>query len=56
MLFSREFITPINSFFIYRSGDDQWQDAIYRHRLEPSKNIILIVIDENTVNTLQAQG
>lgn len=52
LLFFRDFITPINFFFTYQTGQGKWQDAIYEHTLSPWKNIIVVEIDEKTINAL----
>lgn len=53
---------PINAYFIYQSSDtrDQnytkiWQDNIYTHSLAPSSDIVLVTIDDDSINTLQTQ-
>jgi hypothetical protein len=56
MIFSRDFTNSINGFFIYRSGTGMWQDTIYTHTLKPSSDIVIINIDERTLNELQANG
>jgi len=53
-LFSEEFSNSINSFFIYRSGSGVWQDKIYKPSLSPSSSIVLITIDDATLNQIQA--
>lgn len=56
MIFSRDFTNSINGFFIYRSGTGIWQDTIYEHTLRASDDIVIINIDERTLNELQANG
>ena len=46
----------MNGFFIYRTGNNIWQDTIYTHTLKASDNIILVNIDEQSINSLQANG
>ncbi|NRH20884.1 adenylate/guanylate cyclase domain-containing protein [Candidatus Gracilibacteria bacterium] len=46
----------MNGFFIYRTGNNIWQDTIYTHTLKTSDNIILVNIDEQSINSLQANG
>jgi class 3 adenylate cyclase/CHASE2 domain-containing sensor protein len=53
-LFSEEFSKSINSFFIYRSGSGVWQDTVYKPWLSPSRSIVLITIDDATLNQIQA--
>lgn len=56
LLFS-DFLVPMNYFLIYRTGAGAtFQDTIYTHSLEPSKNIVVVEIDEHTINTLQAKN
>ena len=55
-LFSREFSSAINSFFVYRTSGGIWQDTIYQHKLTPSKDIVIVKIDDASLNTLQAEG
>jgi CHASE2 domain-containing sensor protein len=33
-----------------------WQDYFYRHTLAPSEDIVIIKIDEKTLNELQAKN
>jgi CHASE2 domain-containing sensor protein len=33
-----------------------WQDYFYRHTLAPSEDIVIIKIDEKTLNETQSQG
>ena len=54
LLFSKDFKNSINGFFIYRTWNDSWQDTIYAHTLKPSKDIIIIKIDEKTLNNFQS--
>ncbi len=60
VILGRDFLMPINSFFTYRTGIDPhfereyWQDAIYKHSLQPKTKITLITIDEKTFNTYQS--
>lgn len=49
-----DFLVPINYFFTYRTGNDAPQDIIYAHKSEPSKNIVMIEIDEKTINELMS--
>lgn len=56
MIFSAEFSSSINGFFVYRTTSGVWQDSIYQHHLTPSSDIAIIAIDERTINTLQATG
>jgi len=53
-LFARDFHFLLNSFFIYRSGDGAWQDMLYTPHLSPSEDIVLVLVDEESVNALQA--
>lgn len=56
--FASDFFVPINYFFIYRTGqisetninERAWQDKIYKHTFTPSKNIVVVTIDEKTMN------
>lgn len=48
----KDFIAPINYFFTYQTGNNNWQDYIHEHNLEPGKNIVIVEIDEKTINTL----
>lgn len=54
MLFSGDFNSSINGFFLYRTGSGTWQDYFHRHRLAPSKDIVIIKIDEKSLNAIQA--
>lgn len=56
LVFSRDFNFLINSFFIYRSGSGTWQDQIYTPHLAPSEDIVLVLIDEASINDLQANN
>jgi class 3 adenylate cyclase len=56
VLFSRDFTNAINGLFIYRTTGGIWQDYIYKHDLTPSKDIIIINIDDRTLNETQATG
>jgi hypothetical protein len=61
MMFSGEFSSAIDGFFVYRTGTGVtgtavWQDTIYSHTLTPSDQIVLITIDEATLNTFQSQS
>jgi CHASE2 domain-containing sensor protein len=38
------------------TGEPVWQDSIYTHTLTPSTDIVIIAIDEQTLNTLQSQS
>lgn len=67
LLLGRDFLFPINGYFIYRTGDVTeyhgeeekthtiWQDNIYRHTLTPSENIVLVTIDDASINALQVR-
>lgn len=55
LIFSGEFSNAINGFFVYRTGNGVWQDYFYQHKLRPSSDIVLITIDDNTINKLQAK-
>lgn len=56
--FLKNFLIPANYALIYRTGEQtqnqeskkSWQDYIYKHTFEPSKNIVVITIDEKTLN------
>lgn len=67
LLFSKDFQTSLNYFFIYRSGcvskEDFWKldrhwdcfDRIYKHhKVAPSDQIVMVEVDEKTINQLQA--
>jgi CHASE2 domain-containing sensor protein len=55
-LFSRDFTNAINGLFIYRTTGGIWQDYIYKHDLTPSSDIVIINIDDRTLNEIQATG
>lgn len=54
MLFSRDFSSSLNGFFVYRTTGGVWQDYFHTHDLRPSSNIVIVAIDDRTLNTLQA--
>jgi class 3 adenylate cyclase/CHASE2 domain-containing sensor protein len=54
LLFS-EFNNPINGFFIYRTGSNQWQDNLYKHTIIPENDIAVIKIDNESLDALQAK-
>lgn len=60
VVMGRDFLMPVNYFFTYRTGVDPssgtkyWQDSIYKHSISPKSNIVLITIDEKTLNTYQS--
>lgn len=57
LILGDEFTHSLGGFFIYRTGGGVWQDNIYTHSLVPSTDKIVIVkIDEKTLNELQAKG
>lgn len=54
---TRDFLSPLNYFFTYRTGKSAvWQDAIYTHKTEPWKNIVVVEIDEETINAIQSES
>ncbi len=55
-VFGKEFTHALSGFFVYRTGGDVWQDKIYRHTLTPSDDIVIVKIDEKTLNSFQAQS
>lgn len=55
-LFDDEFTNSINGFFVYRTGHGIWQDYLHRHALVPSQDIVIIKIDEKSLNELQAKN
>ena len=50
-VFGKEFTHALSGFFVYRTGGDVWQDKIYRHTLTPSDDIVIVKIDEKTLNS-----
>ena len=53
----RDFIAPINYFFTYRTtAGAEIQDFIYKPTLAPSDNIVIVEIDETTLNNLNSQS
>ncbi len=53
----KEYTNIFNGTFIYRTGENAWQDKIYAHTLRPSKKDIAIIrIDNESLNALQAKG
>ena len=54
-LFGPTFSTPITHFFVYRENIP-FLNWIYEYDLEPSKDIVLVTIDDETLNTLQAKS
>jgi hypothetical protein len=54
MLFSRDFSSSLNGFFVYRTTGGAWQDYFHTHDLRPSSDIAIIAIDDHTINTLQS--
>lgn len=48
------FFTSATHYFIYR--DDSFQNLLWKHDFTPSKNIVLIGIDDASLNAFQAQG
>lgn len=55
-LSSDENMSSLNGLFIYRTGNGTWQDTIHKHNLKPSDDIVIIKIDEKTINTIQSSG
>lgn len=57
-LFTSEFTNAINGLFIYRTTGWIWQDAIYRHTLNPNKTqkIQIVAIDDATLDYFQSQN
>lgn len=55
-IFGTEFTHSLDGFFTYRTGNGVWQDRIYRHTLAPSQDIVIVKIDEKTLNNLQSQS
>ncbi len=53
-IFGSDFFVPITHFFVYREAS--FQNFIYRYHWNPSKDIVLIKIDETSLNALQANG
>lgn len=54
-LFS-DFLTPINYFFTYRTQINATsQDLIYKHKSQASNNIVIVEIDEKTLNHYNSQ-
>lgn len=45
-----------NEIFIYRTGNNAWQDTIYKHSLAPSNDIAIIRIDDTTLNKFRAKA
>lgn len=56
MSVSSDFSNSVNGLFIYRTGNNIWQDALYKHHLKVSDDIVIIRIDEKTLNTIQSSG
>jgi CHASE2 domain-containing sensor protein len=50
-----DFLTPITHFFVYREGH-ALLDRIYSYTFKPSRDIVLVTIDDSTLNDLQAQS
>lgn len=52
-----DFFVPINNFLIYRTGTEEkdmpWQDYIYKHKSYTSDNIIMIHVDQNSINAIE---
>jgi hypothetical protein len=54
ILFSRDFSSALNGFFVYRTTGGVWQDYFHTHDLHPSSDIVIIAIDDTTINSLQS--
>jgi class 3 adenylate cyclase/CHASE2 domain-containing sensor protein len=52
----KEYTNIFNGTFIYRTGEDAWQDRLYTHTLRPSSDIAIIRIDNESLNAMQAKG
>ncbi len=53
----KDFLPKINYFFTYQTGkqtngENTLQDFIYKHNLAPGKNIVIVEIDEETIDSL----
>lgn len=55
-VFGDEFTDAMNGFFVYRTTGDVWQDMFHKHTPTPSSDIIIIKIDEPSLNELQAKN
>lgn len=50
-------MSPINHFFVYRTGNGAtFQDTIYKPNLIASENIVVIEIDEESINSLSQKS
>jgi class 3 adenylate cyclase/CHASE2 domain-containing sensor protein len=49
-----ELFIPMRHFFIYR--DAPFQNALYKYSFVPNKDIVIVKIDDETLNTLQSQS
>jgi CHASE2 domain-containing sensor protein len=52
-LFGSDFFVPITHFFVYREGNT-WLDKLYKYKFTPSSDIVIIKIDNDSLNQLQA--
>lgn len=53
----KEYTNIFNGTFTYRTGQSTWQDTLYKHTIRPSKkDIVIIRIDNESLNALQAKG
>lgn len=61
-LFGDQFFHAINGFFVYKSSYSSpsdpkfWQDYIYSHKQKPSDDIVIVTIDDQTIDAFQAQS
>ena len=53
-IFGDDFLLPITHFFVYR--EKAFQNSIYPYHWTPSKDIVVIKIDDGSLNALQASG
>ncbi|MBP9779913.1 adenylate/guanylate cyclase domain-containing protein [Candidatus Gracilibacteria bacterium] len=56
VIFFSQLNSLFNEIFIYRTGDNTWQDTIYKHSLAPSNDIAIVRIDEKTLNEFRAKA
>lgn len=54
-LFGPTFSTPITQFFVYRENVP-FLNWLYKYDFEPSPEIVLVTIDDTTLNTFQQYG
>jgi class 3 adenylate cyclase/CHASE2 domain-containing sensor protein len=54
-IFGDDFSLPLTHFFVYREGN-RFLDKLYKYKFTPSSDIVIIKIDNESLNNLQAQS